>query len=62
MKVNAPEAITKVYIYAMNGAVVSTVAPASASATITTSTLAPGAYVVKVITPNKAEAQPILIK
>ena len=62
VKVNAPEAITKVYIYAMNGAVVSTVAPASASATITTSTLAPGAYVVKVITPNKAEAQPILVK
>lgn len=62
LKVAAPEAIAKVYVYAINGTVVSTVAPAASTATLSTTTLAPGAYIVKVITPNKVAAQKILIK
>ncbi len=60
--INAPEAISKVYVYAMNGVTVSAVAPSAMSATISTANYAPGAYVVKVVTNNKTEAKRILVK
>lgn len=62
ININAPEAIGKVFVYAMNGVTVANVAPAAASATISTANLAPGAYVVKVVTNGKTEAKRILVK
>ena len=62
ININAPEAIGKVFVYAMNGVTVANVAPAATSATISTANLAPGAYVVKVVTNGKTEAKRILVK
>lgn len=62
INVIAPEAISKVYVYAMNGVTVSATAPSAMSATISTASFAPGAYVVKVVTNNKTEAKRILVK
>ncbi|MDO4511469.1 MAG: N-acetylmuramoyl-L-alanine amidase [Bacteroidales bacterium] len=62
INVAAPEKIGKVFVYAMNGATVANVAPASTVANISTANLAPGAYVVKVVTNSKTEAQRILVK
>ena len=46
----------------MNGVTVANVDPAATSATISTANLAPGAYVVKVVTNGKTEAKRILVK
>lgn len=62
ISVIAPEKIAKVMVYAMNGATVAGTAPAATSATISTANLAPGAYVVKVVTNAKTEAKQILVK
>ena len=62
ININAPEAIGKVFVYAMNGVTVANVAPAATSATISTANLAPGAYVVKVVTNGKTEAKRILVQ
>ena len=58
----SPESIAKVFVYAMNGVIVNNVSPSSTTAAIPTANLAPGAYVVKVVTNSKTQAQRILVK
>lgn len=62
IKVNAPEAITSVEVFAMNGMQVAALAPQATSATVGTAGLAAGVYVVKVTTANKNLAQRVIIK
>ena len=62
VKVIAPEAINNVAIFAINGAQVAAATPNATQATIGTSGLATGVYVVKVATASKAIAQRVIIK
>lgn len=62
VKVIAPEAINSVAIYAINGAQVAAATPNATQATIGTSALATGVYVVKVATASKTVAQRVIIK